>query len=97
MERPLAWQAGLLVPLPFLSVAYLLAIRAERLTPTFVPLLVLAALPVAAAVVGARGLRIASPAARRWHWALLAIAGVELLWAVLAQAMVGFAIAWRSG
>jgi hypothetical protein len=35
--------------------------------------------------------------ARRWRPTLIALALLELAWAVVAEAMVGFAIAWQSG
>jgi hypothetical protein len=79
---------ALLAPQPLLSLAYLVALRAERLPPSFAPILVLSALPLAAVVLGV---------ARRWPAALIVVAVVELAWAVLAEAMVGFAIAWQSG
>jgi hypothetical protein len=93
-----AWQALLLVPEPVLSLAYLVAIRAERLHPSFVPIIVLAAFPLASAVVGARRLRASGAGVtRRLGIVLLAVAALELVWAVVAAMMVGFAIAWRSG
>ena len=98
MPGALGRQALLLVPEPVLSLVYLVAIRAERLSPRFAPIVLLAAFPVASAVVGARCLRTAGPGApRRWGIALLAVAGLELVWALVATMMVGFAIAWRSG
>ena len=97
MTTPLAWQAALLLPQPPLSLLYLLALRTERLRPSFVPLALLAAAPLASAVVGAAALRSPAAGSRGWHAALLVGAGVELAWTLLAEAMVGFAIAWRSG
>ena len=96
MTRPLAWQALLLVPQPLLSLGYLAAIRAERLRPSLAPLLALAVLPLASAALGIRGRR-AGAAPRGWHAALVGVALLELAWTVVAAAMVGFAIAWRSG
>ena len=94
----LAWQALLLVPEPVLSLAYLVAVRAECLRPSFVPIVVLAAFPLASAVVGARHLRAAGAGVtRRSGIVLLVVAALELVWAVVAAMMVGFAIAWRSG
>jgi hypothetical protein len=75
-----------------LSLGYLLALRAGAVAPSFVPLLVLAAFPVAAALVSARDRAVSG--SRR---TVLAVAVVELLWTVLGQAIVGFAIASRSG
>jgi hypothetical protein len=85
------------VPQPALSLLYLLAIRERRLAPSFVPLLVLALLPVASVAVGLLARGPSRPAERRWRIALLTVAVLEVVWTVLAQAMVGFAIAWRSG
>jgi hypothetical protein len=73
------------------------AVRAERLPASFVPLTVLSLLPIASAVVGVRGLRSSSSSGRRWRLILIAVAGVELVCTILAQAIVGFAIALRSG
>lgn len=98
MPGALAWQALLLVPEPLLSLAYLGAIRAERLQPSFMPIVVLAAFPLASAVVGARRLQATSAGTtRRSGIVLLGVAALELVWAVVAAMMVGFAIAWRSG
>jgi hypothetical protein len=66
--------------------AYLLAIRAGVLRPTFVPVAVLALFPIAALLV---------PRGRRSGTAIIAV--LELLATALVAAMVGVAIAWRSG
>jgi hypothetical protein len=94
MTGPLVWQAVLLVPQPLLSLAYLAAIRAERLRPSLAPLLALAVLPIASAAIGLWG---RGAAGRGWRAAFLGAAVLELAWTVVAAAMVGFAIAWRSG
>jgi hypothetical protein len=70
-------------------------VRAEWVVPRFAPLVVLAVLPVASAALGIHGLRTGGPRGR--HALLLGIAALELVWAVLASAMIGFAIAGRSG
>jgi hypothetical protein len=70
-------------------------VRWERLAPSFTPLTLLATLPLAALVLGVVGLR--QGRARAAHGALVAVAVLELLWAVFASAMIGFAIAARSG
>jgi hypothetical protein len=85
---------ALLVPFPPLSLLYLLAIRAERVTPKFAPIVVFAVLPLAAAVVGVVAVRRRSGAL---EVALLAAALAEMLWALCVLAMVGFAVAGRSG
>ena len=71
---------------------YLVAVRAGRVPARFAPLVILTALPVAAVALGVRG-----TGSRRTSPALLALAALELVWAALALAVVGFAQAWRSG
>jgi hypothetical protein len=93
----LGWQALLLIPQPPLSLLYLLAVRGELARPSFVPLAVLAALPAAVLVASGRAVCRAAQGARRGHAITLGIAAAELVWSVLAQALMGFAIAWRSG
>ena len=90
------WQIGLLLPFPPLSLLYLLAVRAERLAPGFGVLLGLMLLPLASLVVGVFAVR-GRRAGLRTQVVLLAIAVAELVWAVLALAMAGFAVAWHSG
>ena len=92
MTEPRVWQTALLALQPLLTLAYLFAVRAERLPASFVPLTVLAALPVGALVV-----EIARRHTRRWRLIVVAAAFLELLWTVVAQVFVGFAIALRSG
>jgi hypothetical protein len=75
-----------------LSFAYLVALRGGYFTPSFLPLMGLAVFPIASALVGSGGGEV-----RGRRRALLGIALLELLWTVLAEALVGFAIAWRSG
>jgi hypothetical protein len=87
----------LLVPQPPLSLLYLLAVRDGRVAPSFVPLLLLALLPVASAMVGVLTRGPSRPGDRRWRAALIAVAVLELAWTAVSEAMVGFAIAWRSG
>ena len=94
MTRSGAW---LLLPFPVLSLGYLFAVRAGTLEPRYAPLIVLAALPAAALVTGVLGLRAAAAGEGGWQIGVVVLAVVELVWAVLALAMVGFAIAWRSG
>jgi hypothetical protein len=77
-------------------VLYLLALRGEWLPPRFAPVIALGILPVTSAIVGAWALRGPSPARSRHGW-LVALAVLEMAWAVVVAAMVGFAIAWRSG
>jgi hypothetical protein len=97
MTRPLVWQALLLVPQPLLALAYLAAIRAERLRPSLLPVLALAVLPIASAALGVRSRRTGAGTGRGWQAALFIAAVLELAWTAVAAAMVGFAIAWRSG
>jgi hypothetical protein len=80
----------LLLPEPPLALAYLFAVRAERVAPAFGPVAALAVFPVAAVVVALRGLGGA-------RWVVLGFAVVELASLVLVAAMIGFAKAWRSG
>lgn len=79
------------MPQPVLAVAYLLALRAGLVGPSFVPLLVLSMFPVASALVGV------SRARRPGRVGLLGVAALELLGTVLGEAIVGFAIAGQSG
>lgn len=72
-------------------------IRARTLRPSFIPLLVLAILPIASIVLGVRALlRGPAPALRRWHLVLVLVGALELVWTVFAQAIVGFAIGLQS-
>jgi hypothetical protein len=92
-----AWQIAALLPQPPLSLLHLLLIRAERVPPSFAPVVLLGVLPLASLAIGLRR-RARSRAARgAGEVALLCAALLELAWAVLSAAMVGFAIAWRSG
>ncbi len=84
------WQLLLLLPQPPLTLLYLLAIRSQRVRPSFTPVILLGLLPVAALVVAVVAVRPRQPMA-------LLLAVLEIALAVLAAAMVGFAIAWRSG
>jgi len=93
--RLLRWQLSLLLPFPPLSVSYLLAVRAERVSPGVAPVAVLSVLPLAAAVVGLVALRRRSHRPR--DVVLLVAALAEILWALCALAMVGFAVARHSG
>lgn len=87
----------LLVLQPALSLAYLWFVRQHWLPPTFLASILLAVLPVAAAS-GSAWLWRPAPPGKRWRLALaLLVAVVELGWCVLVAAMVGFAIALRSG
>ncbi len=94
-ERLLRWEVGLLLPFPPLSLLYLLAVRAERLAPRFEPLAVVAVLPLAAAVLGIVALRRSIRVQRQAI--MLAAALAEILWALCTLAMLGFAVARRSG
>jgi len=87
---------GLLLPFPPVSLLYLLAVRADRVTPALGPMAVLAALPLAALVLGLFALGRRPRGAQR-QFMLLAAALAEILWALCAVAMMGFAVARRSG
>jgi hypothetical protein len=78
-----------------LSAAYLAALRAGWLNASFLPPLIGAALPLASGVLCAAGL--ARRVEKRRNALLLLVALLELLWAVIVLAIVGFAIAGRSG
>jgi hypothetical protein len=97
LERPLLWQATLLAPEPTLSLVYLLGIRAGRVKPAFGPMIALGLLPVASIVFGVVGLRRPESGNWSWHVGLLVVGALEIVWAVIASSIVGFAIAWRSG
>ncbi|GIW42617.1 MAG: hypothetical protein KatS3mg076_3194 [Candidatus Binatia bacterium] len=90
-------QAVLLSVHPVISVGYLLSIRRELLPPSFVPALLLAVLPVLSILLGTSRYRTLDLEGRRTQWILFVLAAAELLWAVVALAMVGFAVALRSG
>ena len=49
------WQAALLLPHPILTLLYLLAIRAERVQPSFAPVVALVVLPILSSLVVLRG------------------------------------------
>jgi hypothetical protein len=89
---PRAWQTVLLALQPPLSLAYLFAMRAEQLPASFLPLMLLAAFPVAA-LVG----ELAPGHTGRRRALVVALAFLEILWTIVAQVFVGFAIALRSG
>lgn len=95
--RPSAWQVALLVPAPVLSLLYLFGIRTGRLTPSFLPVWLLGVPPVVAGGGAALDLLRRTTATRGGSVAVLAAAGIEVGWLVLCGAIVGFAIAWRSG
>jgi hypothetical protein len=86
----------LLIPQPLLSLAYVGSIRAQMVEPSFAPVLLFAAFPLTA-VVGTIARFRTRPVPGQRHWGVLAIGLLELAWAVMTLAIVGFAIAWRSG
>lgn len=86
----------LLIPQPVLSLAFVAGIRADRVEPSFVPVVILAAFPLAATIAAAVRLR-KRKAPPRHNWLVLALGLLELCWAVTTLAIVGFAIALRSG
>ena len=94
--RAALWQVLLLLlPQPLLTLAYLRAVRADLLPPSFAPVVALGLLPLAALVLTATGWPAA--ASRGWRLVLIAVGALELAWAMLAAAIVGFAIGWHSG
>lgn len=88
------WPGVLLFLHPPLSAAYLLALRLDWVEPAFGPPLLAAAAPLGAAALAAAG--VARRGGRR-ALLLLALSALELAWAIAVLAIVGFAIAWRSG
>ena len=91
------WQSALLMPHPILTLLYLLAIRAERVQPSFAPVVALVVLPILSSLVGVVHLRQGSSAGSRGgQIVLLALAALEAAFTVLAAAVVGFAIGLRS-
>ena len=91
------WQVVLLLPQPVLTLLYLLAVRAERMEPAFEPVVGLAVLPLLSTAVGLVQLRRPESAGSRGgQTTLLAIATLEVAFAVLAASVVGFAIGLRS-
>ncbi len=87
---------ALLVPAPIVSLLYLLGVRAGRLAPSFLLVWTLGLLPVVAGSGAALDL-LRHTSARGGAITALAIAGAEVGWLVLCGAIVGFAVAWRSG
>jgi hypothetical protein len=97
VPRAILWQAALLLPHPLLTLLYLLAVRAGRVPPSFVPVVVLVVLPMLAMVVGVAHLRqTGASGSRGAQMVLLALAALEASFTVLAAAIVGFAIGLQS-
>ena len=97
VPKAILWQAALLLPHPVLTLLYLLAVRAERVQPSFAPVVALMILPIISTMVGVRHLRQASSAGSRGgQIVLLALAALEASFTVLAAAVVGFAIGLQS-
>ena len=93
----MVWQVLLLLPHPILTVLYLVAVRSGSLLPRFVPVMALVVLPLVSAGVGVAWLRRPESAASRGgQVALLALAALEVSFTVLAMAVIGFAIGFRS-
>lgn len=86
----------LLVPQPVLSLAFIAAMRAELVAPSYIPMMLLALFPFAVTIGAAAALRRSRAATGR-PWILLGLGIIELGWAVATLAIVGFAIALRSG
>jgi hypothetical protein len=87
----MGWTAAALLVQPALSLAYLLAVRAEQATPAFTPVIAIAVFPVAVAVIA---LREGAGAAR---WVVGALALLELMSLVVLAMLVGWAKALQSG
>ncbi len=87
----------LLATQPPLSLAYLLTVRQHWLPPRFSVAVVLAALPVVAGALAVCAAVAKSGGKRAPVVAAVVVALVELVWAVLVAAMVGFALALQSG
>lgn len=85
----------LLLAYPPLTAAYLAALRADWVNPSFLPPLIAAMLPFASGAISA--LHLARGIEKRRNALLLFVAVLETLWAVAVLAIVGFAIAARSG
>ena len=97
MRRAFLFQLVLLVLHPILTILYLLVIRSGSVTPSFVPVMACALLPIIAAVVGIGALRRPEAATSRGgQVVLLALAALEVSFTVLAMAVVGFAIGFQS-
>jgi hypothetical protein len=86
----------LLIPQPLLALAYLAGIRTDVVAPSFVPVILFAAFPLVAVIAAVVSLRNRN-AARRSNWSVLALGVMELVFAVMTCAIVGFAIGLRSG
>jgi hypothetical protein len=95
MPRSTKWQVAVLLLQPPLSGAYLLAMRAELVPPSYVAAVLFTAVPGAALVAGASALRRTEGDAWTWQAALVALAALEVGWGLLTFAIVSFAIAWR--
>ena len=95
IRRGGAWPVLLLLPHPPFSAVYVLAVRAGWLEPSFAAPLIAGIAPLGAAVLSA--LRLARGADRRRDAVLLALALIEIVWAVTFLAIVGFAVGLRGG
>ena len=97
MQRASLWQALLLLPHPILTLLYLLALRAGRVQPSYVPVVTLLVLPLLSMLVGVTQLRRPEASgSRSGRIVLLALGVLEVSFTVLAAAVVGFAIGLRS-
>jgi hypothetical protein len=73
-------------------------VRGKALPASFAPLALLALLPIASIVIGLMTVwRGVEPDRRRLHMILVIIGALELVWTIFGQAVIGFAIALRSG
>lgn len=96
LARDRLWQIVLLLPQPPLTLLYLVLVRGERLRPSFVPVVVLTLLPLGSLLLAVPR-RGAATATRTAAIAVVVLAVLELAWGAASAALVGFAIAARSG
>ena len=81
------------MPQPFLSSAYLAAVRSGALSPSSTPLTALALFPIASILVGIFSL--GAEEQRRAHPVLGIVGGLELVWTIFGYAIVRFASAFH--
>jgi hypothetical protein len=95
MSGSMKWQVAVLLLQPPLSGAYLLAMRAEIIPPSYVAAILFTAVPGAVIVAGLSALRRTEDNARSWQAGIVALAALQTGWGLVTFAIVSFAIAWR--